>query len=90
MCTSANKTGSCRACVEDCTTALAAMPQPDQDCAIENEGTARMRARLLSRRASAYVRLGELPAAVADYEQVRAAAQPLHYRGWEKNGPWGS
>ena len=64
--------GSCRACVEDCTAALAAAPQPDQDGATEEGGAARVRARLLSRRASAHVRLGELPAAIADYEQARA------------------
>ena len=58
-----------RACLDDCTAALAAMPGGSGVC--EEASEALYRARLLARRASAHVQLDELAAASGDYEEAR-------------------
>ena len=58
-----------RACLDDCTAALAAMPGGSGVC--EEASEALYRARLLARRASAHVQLDELAVASGDYEEAR-------------------
>lgn len=57
-----------RACLDDCTAALAAVPGGSEVC--EEASEALHQARLLARRASAHVQLGELAAATGDYEEA--------------------
>ncbi len=57
-----------RACIDDCTAALAAVPGGSQDCG-EASG-APHRARLLARRACAHLQLSELAAAAGDFAEA--------------------
>ena len=65
--------------MDDCCAALEGMPRLEQMEGSDGEAERSRRVRLLARRASAHVCLGDPAAAIADYTQVLSMKRSSHW-----------